>query len=141
MLLLWFMVLLSGGGTIWWHVHKWLGLRQRRARRYTTNIATHMAIGEGQSEIACTLLDLSCHGAKLRFDAAPQISPHAAVSLKLQDNWHKADVRWANSHYLGLHFHTRLSRAAVQDLLRKRGMPTTQKAAPLPEPPSPPKRA
>lgn len=93
-------------------VRRWLILRKRRAKRYNTTYATNYIWDD--SERSGALIDINCHGAKLRHDPDAPIPKSTVVHVQIDGDWVSGTVVWVNTHYSGLQFRRMISLEKVK---------------------------
>ena len=105
-------------------IHR-LALRRRRQRRHVVDIRAFLVASHRTQDIQNTqlweraeVLDLSCEGAKIQHwsDLAPD-GP-AKITLMIDARAHPAAIIWANPHYAGIKFATKLDFRTRRKLVR-----------------------
>lgn len=88
---------------------EWRQRKKRRSKRFHCHIDTQ--INYGPIHKRCTILDISCNGAKIQVDLETE---EPFVEVWMINRWHKAKVSWHNAHYLGIRFEKPLRSAFVE---------------------------
>ena len=109
-------------------VKRWIVLRQRRAKRHNTIYSTQYL--SKKHKINGTLIDINCHGAKLRHEMDSPLPKGQAVEIAICDQWIEGHVMWSNAHYSGVQFRKTLSLSDVAAVCATKDGPEMQNGAP-----------
>lgn len=77
-------------------------LRLRRSKRHNTAYETRYTWAN--KTITGTLLDLNCHGTKLRHQLKYPLPKGESIDIAILDDWCGGTVMWSNAHYSGIKF-------------------------------------
>lgn len=88
--------------------------RKRQSKRFPTNLAAGLRCGAACHDIQ--ILDLSCHGAKMRNDGTYEPKLNSTVDCYVDETWCKAQIAWANQLYFGVTFQKALNVTNVRTL-------------------------
>ena len=103
--------------------------KRRRAKRYEVHLAAHFVLR--QKIMRGTVVDISCHGLKLKHSCtAPECNE--VLDVWLLDDWQKGTVTWANEHYCGVDFGFPLVTSQVREIRRTQSTVATQKTKTAP---------
>lgn len=113
-------------------IRRWLILRQRRAKRHNTTYPTQY--NWENRIIQGMLIDINCHGTKLRHEKDNPLPIGTMIDLAICDEWSTCAVMWSNTHYSGLQFKSLISLKQVEEICasddQKNTNPKTQNGAP-----------
>lgn len=109
-------------------------LRRRRSKRFATQIPSHLAVGKTVFE--AEILDLSCHGTKIRYWHTEAIKSDIPVGIHIEGEWRMGTLVWSNALYIGIRFDRKLPIPLVRKLANSsrtdglgRAVPDKEKAA------------
>ena len=123
------LLLLAGGTALALPVIKhWVVLRQRRAKRHNTLYPTQYL--SEKHKINGTLIDINCHGVKLRHELDSPPPKGQTVEIAICDHWVEGQVMWSNAHYSGVQFRKTLSLSDVAAVCALPENPQMQNGAP-----------
>ncbi|MEJ8560873.1 hypothetical protein QTO30_06315 [Yoonia sp. GPGPB17] len=89
-------------------------LRKRRAKRHNTTYTTDYIFNSSQTN--GMLIDINCHGTKLRHEGDNPIPLGTTVNISICDNWVDGTVMWSNTHYSGVLFRKAITLSDVQTI-------------------------
>ena len=112
-LVLWPIIAVVGCAGVWF-MRMRLALARRRRRRYPCRIETELQMQENRAD--GVLVDISAHGAKLRYLGDAPLVIGQRLRLSIQDSVVSGNVTWANQHYVGLRFETPLTFVQVRSV-------------------------
>ncbi len=83
-------------------IRRWRILKRRRAKRHNTRYPAQYRSAEGA--INGMLMDINCHGTKLRHHAVKPLKQGTFVEISIEGKWTRGTVMWSNVHYSGVQF-------------------------------------
>ncbi len=83
-------------------IKRWIVLRRRRAKRHNTTYAMQYLWND--RTIPGVLIDINCHGTKLRHEKDNPIPIGENIKLQICGEWSTGTVMWSNAHYSGVQF-------------------------------------
>jgi hypothetical protein len=89
-------------------------LKKRRSKRFATQLDSYLLIED--TTVAAEVLDLSCHGAKVRYAHPETLEQTSTVGVVLDGSWRMGTLIWSNKHYLGVRFDKALPIPLVRTL-------------------------
>ena len=90
----------------------WRHLLRRRAKRHNCQYLTHYIWANHRH--SGVLVDISCHGTKLRHDADTPPPIGTSVGISIGETVVDGTVIWSNMHYSGVNFRRSISLATVK---------------------------
>ena len=103
-------------------------LRRRRAKRHNITYPTHYL--HDDRKIEGMLIDINCHGTKLRHETDNPLAKGVQVDIEVCDAFISGTVMWSNAHYSGIQFRNLISLAEVEILRKTEPTPKTKNGAP-----------
>ncbi|MEO0905217.1 MAG: PilZ domain-containing protein [Pseudomonadota bacterium] len=109
-------------------IRRQLLLRKRRAKRHNTTYETLYTWNNSQT--AGMLIDINCHGTKLRHEADDPLPVGEEVDISICDNWVGGTVMWSNTHYSGVQFRRSIALSDVETVCATKAPTEKQNGAP-----------
>lgn len=109
-----FVVTMTIGAIVVPAIRRWRHLRMRRAKRHNATYQTRYIVGD--RETGGMLIDINCHGTKLRHQADNPLAQGTAVEISVAENWVAGTVMWSNAHYSGVQFKSSIGLIDVETI-------------------------
>jgi len=110
------------------HFQNWRRLLRRKAKRHNIQYLTQYKWAGHR--YTGTLVDISCHGTKLKHDAEMPPPLRTIVGMTIGDDLIEGTVIWNNMHYSGVQFRKAVSLATVKLACKAVDHPEKQNGAP-----------
>lgn len=109
-------------------ISRYLLLRRRRAKRHNCTYPTQYTLDDKAFD--AMLVDINCHGTKLRHDTEAPPPKGSLVVVTICDESVEGSVMWANTHYSGVQFQKLIPLAFIDPVRAADPAPQKQNGAP-----------